>query len=102
MATNERVTITLPAGLVRDIDRLEKNRSRFLQDAARHELERRRRELLRDSLHSPHPDTADLVEAGLDEWASSLPQEDAAGLVDLGAGTEVRWVPGEGWTQVGH
>jgi hypothetical protein len=41
MPANARVTITLSVELVRDIARLEKNRSRFLQDAARHELERR-------------------------------------------------------------
>ena len=101
MPTNERVTITLPADLVRDIDRLEKNRSKFLQEAARHELERRRRDLLQRSLRSPHLETAELAEAGFQEWASSLPEEDAAGLVDLQAGKGVRWVPGEGWTAVG-
>lgn len=100
MPVHERVTITLPADLVRDIDRLERNRSRFLQNAARQELERRRRELLRDSLRSPHPETADLAEAGLEEWGFSLPDEDAASLVDLQAGTEVRWLPGEGWKRV--
>ena len=96
---NERVTVTLPAELVRNIDRLEKNRSRFMQDAARHELERRRRELLQESLRSPHPETAELADAGFDHWAATLPDEDAAGLVDLRAGVEVRWLPGEGWTQ---
>lgn len=98
--TSERVTITLPADLVREIDRLEKNRSRFMQDAARHELVRRRRELLQQSLRSPHPETPDLAEAGFEEWASFLPDEDVTGLVDHRSGTEVRWVPGEGWTQV--
>lgn len=102
MPTNERVSVTLPADLVRDIDRLEKNRSRFIQDAARHELERRRRELLERSLRSPHPETAELPEAGFEEWASSLPEEDASDLVDLKAGTDVRWVPGEGWTRTRH
>jgi hypothetical protein len=96
MPANERVTITLPAALVRDIDRLEKNRSRFLQEAARLELERRRRALLQRSLRSPHPETAELAEAGFQEWASSLPEEDAAGLVGPQAGTEVRWIPGKG------
>ncbi|MDE3073981.1 MAG: hypothetical protein KGJ86_01010 [Chloroflexota bacterium] len=96
---NERVTVTLPADLIRAIDRLEKNRSRFVQDAARHELEQRRRDLLERSLRSPHPDTAEFAEAGFDEWASTLPEEDAAALVDVRAGTEVRWAPGTGWTQ---
>ena len=96
---NERVTVTLPAELVRDIDRLDKNRSRFIQDAARHELERRRRELLQESLQSPHPEAAELADAGFDDWAAALPDEDASGLVDLRTGVEVRWLPGEGWTQ---
>ena len=100
MATTERVTVTLPAELVRDIDRLEKNRSRFIQDAARRELERRRRELLQQSLRSPHPETAELAEAGFQEWASILPEEDAMSLVDFHSGTEVQWVPGQGWTTV--
>jgi hypothetical protein len=98
---NERVTVTLPADLVRDIDRLEKNCSKFIQEAARRELVRRRRDLLERSLRSPHPDTAELAKAGFRDWASSLPAEDAADLVDLGAGTAVRWVVGEGWTEAG-
>src|SRR5579885_68559 len=102
MPTSERVTVTLPADLVREIDRLEKNRSKFLQEAARRELDRRRRALLERSLRSPHPETADLAEAGFQDWASSLPEEDAAGLVDLQAGKEVRWAPGDGWTEVGQ
>jgi hypothetical protein len=98
MAANERVTITLPADLVRDIDRIEKNRSKFLQEAARRELERRQRDLLARSLRNPHPESAELADAGFSEWAVSLPEEDATDLVDPRAGREVRWVPGEGWT----
>jgi hypothetical protein len=98
MPTTERVTVTLPADLVRDIDRLERNRSKFIQEAARRELERRRREQLERSLRNPHPEAADLADAGFEDWAASLPEEDAAGLVDARAGRAVRWVPGEGWT----
>ena len=43
MASVERVTVTLPNDLVRDIDRREKNRSKFVAEAVRHELDRRRR-----------------------------------------------------------
>ena len=96
---NERVTITLPSEIVREIDRFESNRSRFLQEAARAELDRRRRELLRQSLRSPHAETAELAEAGLDEWAAALPAEDGTDLLDLRRGKDVRWVPGEGWTE---
>ncbi len=98
MAVTERVTVTLPADLVRDIDRLERNRSKFIQIAARYELDRRRRALLEQSLRSPHPETAELADAGFQEWAAGLPEEDAGGLVDFHAGTAVHWVPGEGWT----
>ncbi len=59
----ERVTVTMPAELIAGIDRIEANRSRFIAEAVRHELQRRQRlELLR-SLDSPHPDsTATAVE----------------------------------------
>jgi Arc/MetJ-type ribon-helix-helix transcriptional regulator len=99
MPTNERVTVTLPAQLVRDIDRLEKNRSKFVLEAVRHELKRRRRQDLQRSLRSPHPESEQLAEAGFAEWASGLPEEDTADLVDMMAGTPVRWVPGEGWVE---
>jgi hypothetical protein len=95
----ERVTITLPADLVREIDRQENNRSRFLQEAARRELHRRRREQLRRSLASPHSEATEVEESGFGEWATSLPDEDATGLVDGHMGIDVRWVPGEGWTE---
>ena len=97
MATTERVTVTLPAELIENIDRLEKNRSRFIAKAVEHELTRRRREGLLRSLASPHPEAAELAEVGLGEWGASLPSEDK-GLVDASAGTPVRWVEGEGWT----
>ncbi|MGC9972821.1 MAG: ribbon-helix-helix domain-containing protein [Bryobacteraceae bacterium] len=70
MASVERVTVTLPNDLVRDIDRREKNRSKFVAEAVRHELDHRRR-----------------------------PEEDAETLVDTSAGKPVRWVPGEGWVE---
>lgn len=97
MAANERVTVTLPADLVRDMDRLERSRSKFIQDAARRELDRRRRALLVSSLRNPHPEAGELADLGLGDWADSLPSEDAESLVDPRAGRDVRWVPGEGW-----
>ena len=50
MVSVERVTVTLPNDLVRDIDRRENNRSKFVAEAVRHELDRRRRAELRRSL----------------------------------------------------
>lgn len=97
MASVERVTVTLPVELVQDIDRRERNRSKFVADAVRNELDRRRREELKLSLANPHPESAEMSELGLEEWARSLPDEDAESLVDKNAGTPVQWIPGEGW-----
>jgi Arc/MetJ-type ribon-helix-helix transcriptional regulator len=97
----ERVTVTLPNDLIRDIDRWEKNRSKFVAEAVRNELDRRRRAELRRSLQNPHPESAELADEGLTEWARSLPEEDTEALVDSRAGKPVRWVPGEGWVE-GH
>jgi hypothetical protein len=98
-STVERVTVSLSAELLRDIDRREKNRSRFVAEAVRRELDRRRRAELRRSLRNPHPESADLAEAGIEEWTRGLPEEDAEALVDSTAGKAVRWVPGEGWVE---
>jgi Arc/MetJ-type ribon-helix-helix transcriptional regulator len=99
MASVERVTVTLPDDLVRDIDRREKNRSKFVAEAVRRELDRRRRDELRPSLENPHPESTELAEQGLEEWSRGLPDEDAEALVDGSAGKAVRWVPGEGWVE---
>lgn len=96
MANVERVTVTLPDDLLRDIDRLEKNRSKFVAEAVRRELDRRRR------AENPHPESRELAEQGLDEWASGLPEKDVDALVDSSAGKAVRWVPGEGWVEGGE
>lgn len=98
MPTTERVTVTLPIDLVKGIDRIERNRSRFITEAVEHELVRRRREGLLRSLASPHPEAGDLAETGLADWGASLPADDA-GLVDEAAGKPVRWVEGQGWVE---
>ncbi len=92
-----RVTITLPSNLVTEIDRREKNRSKFIAQAVRNELDRRRREDLRRSLDNPHSETAQLAEQGLADWVRGLPQEDAGALVDSKAGTPIKWISGKGW-----
>ncbi len=98
MSTTERVTVTLPVGLVESIGRFERNRSRFIAEAVEHELVRRRREGLLRSLKSPHPEAAELEETGFADWSSNLPEDDD-GLVDVNAGKAVRWVEGQGWVQ---
>ena len=95
----DRVTVTMPTEVIRDIDRLERNRSRFILEAVRRELERRGIEELKRSLAGPHPETADLVAEGFGEWAAGLPDEDLDGLVDPEAGTPVRWIPETGWVE---
>ena len=95
MADTARVTVTLAADLVEDIDRLERNRSRFIAEAVAHELTRRRHAALRQSIRRPHTETVALVDTGLADWLSDLPADE--GLVDVHAGTPVRWAEGKGW-----
>ncbi|HXB67517.1 MAG TPA: ribbon-helix-helix domain-containing protein [Candidatus Acidoferrales bacterium] len=95
----ERVTVTLPNDLIRDIDRRERNRSKFVADAVRRELDRRRRDELHRSLQNPHPESFEHADEGLEAWMRSLPQEDTEALVDSGAGKPVRWVSGKGWVE---
>lgn len=73
----ERVTVSLPDDLIRDIDRREKNRSRFIAEAVRRELDRRRREELRRSLDNPHPESHEVAQLGFEEWSRGLPDEEA-------------------------
>ncbi len=94
-----RVTVTLPVDLLDQIDRLQKNRSSFVVDGIRRELLWRRREALRRSLDAQHPETSEMEEAGLAAWFDSLPQEDAADLVDPSAGRPIAWKPGQGWVE---
>ena len=97
MSPVERVTVTLSADLVEGIDRLERNRSRFIAEAVEHELARRRREMLLSSVRTPHSETAGLADFGLGDWTADLPDDE--GLVDVTGGTAVRWVEGQGWTK---
>jgi len=94
-----RVTVTLPPELVAEIDRRERNRSRFVLDAVRREVQRRRREELRRSLTHPHPESMELADAGLDDWGASPSAKEDSGLLDPGASRPVRWVEGRGWVE---
>jgi len=99
MSNVERVTVTLPVDLIKDIDRREKNRSKFVVQAIRYELARRRRADLHRSMRNPHPEGVELAQRGLVEWFRGLPEEDAQALVDSSAGKAVQWIPGEGWVE---
>ncbi|MFU8889367.1 MAG: CopG family ribbon-helix-helix protein [Trueperaceae bacterium] len=94
-----RITITLPDDLVERIDRLERNRSRFIADAVERELHRRVRAELRRSLDAPHPESVGVAEQGLAAYRDALPAE-SADLVDPAAGVPVVWRDGEGWSRV--
>lgn len=97
---SERVTVTFPPEVVRAIDRQERNRSKFVLEAVRRELERRQREEFHRSLDNPHPESRETAELGLEDWAKLMSPEDED-LLDPAAGKDVRWVPGEGWIEVG-
>jgi hypothetical protein len=88
--------VTLPVELIEGIDRVDRNRSHFIAEAVEHELALRRREGLLMSLENPHSEAADLAEIGVNDWAANLPAE-VDDLVDMAAGTPVRWVEGQGW-----
>lgn len=92
---NTRVTITLPDFILKEIDRQDSNRSRFILAALRAELERRRRELLDESLRNPHPESEEFAHLGSEEW----PEVEAEDLLDRKAGVKVAWIPGEGWRE---
>ena len=96
----ERVTVTLPGSLVREIESFEANRSRFILQAVKRELRRRRQEKLRASLREPHPETFEFAESPLLDWSETLPDEDPSSLVDLKAGKKIQWVPGRGWKEL--
>ena len=94
--TTERVTITMPREFVKEIDRMTKNRSRFIVEAVRHEIERQHREELRLSLKSPHGESEQVADLGMNDWCAGLP--DDPDLVDPSSGRAVRWRKDEGWS----
>ena len=81
---------------------METNRSRFVADGVRREIERRKREALRLSLESPHSESSEIAEEGFRDWADALPEDECSDLVEPAAGTSVRWEPGEGWVEGGE
>ncbi|MFN9871144.1 MAG: CopG family ribbon-helix-helix protein [Cyanobacteriota bacterium] len=94
----ERVTVTMPSELVAGIDRIETNRSRFIAEAVRHELQRRQRLELQRSLEAPHPVRAATAALGLSDWAEALPESDSD-LLDPSAGVLLQWRPESGWQE---
>lgn len=97
MGAAERITITLPQKLVQDIDRITRNRSRFVLEAIIGEFERRRRDALHTSLSDPHTESRQVEEEGFDDWLAALAHEDGLELIDSKAAQPIRWVKGKGW-----
>jgi len=98
MPTTDRVAVSLPAALVRRIDALGRDRSRFVQKAVARELAEHGRTDLLASVERPHPDGPAMAKSGFADWASALPEGDTD-LVDMAKGTEVTWTPGKGWVE---
>jgi len=94
----KRVTVTLPDVIVAEIDRWERNRSKFVLEAAERELELRRRRELERSLRYPHPEGRQVAEAGFEEWGEAWSTEEED-LVDSSAGRPIRWTPDDGWSE---
>lgn len=92
----KRVTVTLPDAIVVEIDRWEKNRSKFVLEATERELDLRRRHELERSLRNPHPESNQVAEAGIEDWGEGWVTDDE-GLLDPSAGRSVRWTPDNGW-----
>ncbi len=93
----KRVTVTLPDELVEEIDRWEKNRSKFVLEAAQRELAARRQRELERSVHNPHPESLQVAEAGIEEWGRSWQADE--GLFEESEGRAIRWVDGIGWNE---
>jgi len=94
-----RITVTLPDQVVSDIDRHERNRSRFILEAVEKELEHRRRQELLESVSNPHPQSDEIAETGIGEWGDRGADGDDE-LLDPEGGRSVRWSPDLGWSEV--
>jgi len=94
----KRVTVTLPDAIVEEIDRWEKNRSKFVLEATERELDLRRTHELERSLRNPHPESHQVAEAGIQEWGEGWTTDDQ-GLVDPSEGTPIRWTVEGGWSK---
>ncbi|GMU55982.1 MAG: hypothetical protein AMXMBFR33_51280 [Candidatus Xenobia bacterium] len=95
---SSRVTVTLPDELLQEIDRQDRNRSRFIQEAVVQELDRRRKELLLASLENPHPESTEMEQRGLEEWLANADSDDT-NLVDMELFQPVRWTSEDGWKE---
>jgi hypothetical protein len=89
-----RISIDLPDDLLQQMDRLERDRARFLLLAVRNELRRRLALELQKSVDHPHPESRELAGLGLADWGDPDSGDD---LLDPEAGIPVEWLPDLGW-----
>lgn len=90
--------MTLPDEILHEIDRQDRNRSRFIHAAVVQELDRRRKELLVSSLENPHPESVEMESHGLDEWLASGNPNDRD-LLNMDHFQIVRWTSEDGWKE---
>ena len=95
----DRVTVTLPNDLVREIDRREKNRSKFIAEAVRNELDRRRRDELTGRWTTPTPRVLNSPSRDLRSGRAAYPRKMPRHSSTVNAGRPIRWVSGEGWVE---
>lgn len=93
-----RITVTLPEEVVAELDRHTRNRSRFVLTAVEKELGHLRRQALLTSISAPHPQSGEIAESGLEEWADRGADGDEE-LLSADGGRPVRWSPEGGWTE---
>ncbi|MCW5867330.1 MAG: hypothetical protein KIS61_08685 [Candidatus Eremiobacteraeota bacterium] len=93
-----RVTVTLPEEMLAEIDQQAENRSLFVAEAVRAELNRRRKERLIHCLQKPHPESVDMAECGFQEWVAMAAEGDSD-LIDPARLRPIQWEPGIGWKE---
>jgi len=82
-----RLSITRPVPVVEEIDRRVNHRSSFITAAVKAELARQKKRELQTSLRNPHSESEKIAEAGIAEWAATLPRNDWNELIQSAGGT---------------
>ena len=93
----QRIALTLPSEVITEIDRTTHDRDSFVEDAVRHEIDRRREDQLRRSLDDPHPETSKAVGSSPSNWPTGVPHDEWDELLRSELGEEIRWEEAKGW-----
>ncbi len=81
-----------------DIERRERNRSKFVAEAVHRELERQRCEELRRST-AVHIPKAPIWPSRVWMMVAHIARGGYESLLDCSGGKKVRWIPGQGWIE---